>query len=273
MEVKNWGLGRRELMHHVGAFTTGEGTVMAQALQGGEEVDLADRIRWASLRMFAKAKTKPGDDEGELFRTMGRNIRSGRLDNLGIPASCLTQIDAALQLLEPFEQFYQGVIFLFDQIRGAASDETEACLADLANAEPIRDAGDAVRKSADELQRTLLTASAVNATTVMEVGAVLKDSGILSLAADVLRETADTCELMRIVLQRHSQVQSGKFDKGLPKGPWARLTNGGDCVQLTAQRYQVSQSQRPAGWKDVGRHPYRTESAFAFIQACNLNVG
>lgn len=266
--LRQWGS-----LAHVGTFTTGEGTVMAQALRGGEEIDFADRVRWASLRMLAKAKTKAGYDEGELFRATAKSIRDGKLDSLGISASCLTQIDAALQVLEPFEQFYQGVIFLFDQIRGAASDQAEARLADLANVGPIGEAAEAIRKSANELQRILVTAHAVNATTVIELDAVLRDSGILSLAADVLQETADTCGLMRIVLRRHSQVQSGKFDKGLPKAPWARLTNGGDCVQLTAQRYQIGRSQRPAGWKDVGRHPYRTESAFAFIQACKIDVG
>jgi hypothetical protein len=78
---------------------------------------------------------------------------------------------------------------------------------------------------------------------------------------------------MRVVLRRHSQVQSGKFDKGLPKAAWARLMSSGDRVQLTAQRYQLAQSQRPAIWKDVDRHPYRTGSAFAFIQACNIDIG
>jgi hypothetical protein len=266
--LKEWGS-----VAHVGAFTTGEGAVIAKALQGGEEADQPDHVRWASLRMLAKANPKPGYDEGALFRGLARDIRNGKFESLGAPANCLSQIDATLRMLEPFEQFYQGVSFLFERIRSAASDEAEARLTDLANTESVSDAADAIRKSAGELQRSLLTAREVNATAVGEVEAVLRESGILSLAADVLREEADAPELMRVVLRRHSQVQSGKFDKGLPKAAWARLMSSGDRVQLTAQRYQLAQSQRPAIWKDVDRHPYRTGSAFAFIQACNIDIG
>jgi hypothetical protein len=76
---------------------------------------------------------------------------------------------------------------------------------------------------------------------------------------------------MRLIHRRHAQVQSGKFDKGLPKAAWTRLADGGDRVRLTAQRHQLPASQRPEGWKDVGRHPYRTGSAFSFIRACDIN--
>ncbi len=266
--LRQWGS-----LAHVGTFTTGEGTVMAQALQGGEEIDFADRIRWASLRMLAKAKTKAVYDEGELLRNLAIELGHGTFDKLGFSSICLTQIAATLQILEPFEQFYQGLIFLFERIRGAASDEFEVTLSDLAKLEPIREAAEAIRKSADELQRILVTAREVNPTTVIELEAVLRESGILSLADDVLStRPADPSEVMRLVLQRHGQVQSGKFDKGSPKAAWTRLTDG-DKVQLKAQRHRLPASQRPAGWKDVGRHPYRTGSALAFIQACKIDVG
>lgn len=266
--LKEWGSRAQ-----VGSFTTEEGTVMAQALRGGEEADQPDQIRWVALQMLAKANPKPGYDEGAILRALAKDIRNGRFDNLGAPATCITQIDATFRLLEPFEQFYQGVTFLFERIRSAATDEVEASLTDLAKTDSLTEATEAIRKSADELRRSLLIACQVNASTAGDVEAVLRESGILSLVDDVLREPADTPELMRIVLQRHSHVQSGKFDKGLPKTAWARLTNTGNRVRLTAQRYQLSQSQRPATWKDVDRHPYRTGSAFAFIWACHMNIG
>lgn len=266
--LKEWGR-----LAHVGAFTAGEGAVMAEALRGGEEADHADRVRWASLQMLAMANSKPdGSDEGALFRGLARDIQNGKFESLDAPVTCLTQIDAILHLLEPFERFYQGVTFFFERIRGAASDEAEARLIDVANEQSVREAVEAIRKSADELQKNLLTAREVNATVVVEVEAVFRESGILSFAADILREPMDAPELMRIVLRRHSQVQSGRFDKGLPKGAWARLNSNGDRVQLTAQRYQLAQSERPAIWKDVGRHPYRTRSAFAFIHSCKMNI-
>jgi len=255
---------------HVGAFTTLEGAILAEALGGGEEADHPDYVRWAALRMLVKLNPQPGHDEGELLRSLAIELGSGTFDKLGVPSVCLTQIAATLQILEPFELFYQGAIYLFERIRGAASDEIEASLSDLARLEPVKEADVAIRKSAAELWRSLQAAREVNPLTTGEVQAVLRESGILSLADDVLRQPTDASEIMRLVLRRHGQVQSGKFDKGLPKAAWTRLTDN-DKVRLTAQRHQLAASQRPAGWKDVGRHPYRTGSAFAFIQACEID--
>jgi hypothetical protein len=218
-----------------------------------------------------KLNPKPGYDEGELLRNLSSELGSGSFSRLGIPPACKAQIAATLQILEPFEQFYQSVMFLFERIRGAASDEFEVSLADLARTEQIDDAGQAIRKSAIDLGASLQAAREVDQPTTAEVEAVLRESGILALADDVLRLPTDATEAMRIVLRRHTQVQSGKFDKGLPKAAWTRLTEGGDRVRLTAQRHQSAASQRPADWTKVGRHPYRTDSAFAFNQACNIS--
>jgi hypothetical protein len=263
--LREWG-GRA----HVGAFTTEEGAILAVALRGGEEADHPDHVRWAAIRLLAKLNPQPGYDEGELLRNLAIELRNGTFDEFGVPPICLTQIGAALQILEPFEQFYQGVLFLFERIRGAASDEIEASLADLASIEPVDEANRAIRKSAADLRRSLQMARAVNPTIAVEIEAVLRESGILALADDVLRDPADASDVMRLVLRRHGQVQSGKFDKGLPKAAWTRLTDG-DKVQLKAQRHRLPASQRPAGWKDVGRHPYRTGSALAFIHACDID--
>ncbi len=263
--LKEWGS-----QSHVGSFTKGEGAVMADALRGGEEADHPDHVRWAALRMLAKLRPQPGYDEGALFRALAKDLQDGRFDKLGAPAACLSQICATLQMLEPFEQFYQGLLFLFERIRGAASDEVEARLSDLAVTVPVGEAAQAIRESAAGLRKALLAARELNAATAGEVERVLQGSGILALTDEVLREPADNSELMHVVLRRHGQVQSGKFDKGMPKAAWARTVDGDDRVRLTAQRYQLSLSQRPAGWKDIGRHPYRTGSAFAFIRACNI---
>jgi hypothetical protein len=220
--------------------------------------------------MLARLNPQADYDEGELLRGLARELQGGTFDNLSVPAPCLAQINATLRTLELFEQFYQGVLFLFERIRGAVSDESEARLSDLSGVQPVREAAQAIRKSADDLRKRLQTARDVDTTTAGEVEAVLRESGILMLAEEVLREPADITELMQVVLRRHGQVQSGKFDKGMPKGSWVRLTESNAHVRLTAQRYQLPPSQRPADWKDVGRHPYRTGSAFAFIQACNI---
>lgn len=255
---------------HVSTFTDREGLVISQALRGGEEADHPDHVRWASLQMLARLNPPPEFDECSVLRGLAKELRDGGFDKLCLPATSLTQIAATLQIIEPFEQFYQSVLFLFERIRAAASDEPVIFLPELARNESVSEAVLAIRRSARELKNHLAAASEVNTTTVAEVENVLCNSGILALADELLREATDTCEAMRIVLRRHNQVQAGKFDKGLPKAAWARLVDGDDRVRLTAQRFQLPPSQRPATWKELGRHPYRTGSAFAFIQACNI---
>ncbi len=103
----------------------------------------------------------------------------------------------------------------------------------------------------------------------VEIERVLNESGILALVSEVLQEP-DVLAVLRRVLRRHDHVQSGKFDKGLPKAPWLRLANGSDSVRLTAQRHQLPSGKCPARWTDEGRHPYRTAGAFNFIEHCEI---
>ena len=255
---------------HIGAFTSHEGATLAEALRGGEEADRHDHVRWAALRMLKRLNPQPGYDEGDLLRRIGSELQSGTFGKLAVPADCLTQIAATLQVLEPFEQFYQGAIFIFERIRSAVSDEIEVNLSDLSRTIPMQEARQAILKAAESLLRNLQAAREINPATATEVDAVLRESGILSLANEVLHQATDGAELMRCIVRRHTQVQSGKFDKGLPKAAWTRLAEGGDRVRLTAQRHQLPVSQRPSTWKDASRHPYRTNSAFAFIRACNI---
>jgi hypothetical protein len=265
-ELREWGT-----KAHVGAFSAAEGAVMADALRGGEEADHPDHVRWAALRMLADLELQPNYDEEELLRVLAEKLHDGRVDATGLPAVCLAQIKATFQMLEPFEQFYQGVLFLFERMRAAASDEGEAHLSDVAVMESVAEASQSIRDSAVGLRGAMVAAREVNATTARDVEAVLQESGIVALADEVLREPADNLQLIRVVLRRHGHVQSGKFDKGLPKAAWVRTADGGDRIRLTAQRYQLSARARPTGWKKVARHPYRTESAFAFIRACNIS--
>src|SRR5262249_18250480 len=156
-----------------------------------------DHVRWAALRMLATLNPQSDYDEGELLRRVAIELGNGAFDKLAVPAACLTQIAATLQILEPFEQFYQGVLFLFERLRGAASDEIEVSLADLASMEPVNEARQAIRRSATDLRSSLQAAREVNPTTAVEVETVLRDSGILALANDVLGQPIDGAELMR----------------------------------------------------------------------------
>ena len=76
-------------------------------------------------------------------------------------------------------------------------------------------------------------------------------------------------DLGQEILRRHLRVQEGKFDGGLPKGPWVRLES--DCVvRLTSQRFGLEASQVKDNWRATTRHPYRTFGARRFIRLCRI---
>lgn len=254
---------------HIGGFTAKEGMRLADALSGGEESDHPDQVRWAVLRILKRLDAQPGYEEGQLLRKLHKESRNGTFESLKIPTASLTQLIAILQIVEPFEQFYQSAVFLFECIRGAVSDQMEVSLSTLADNEQIKDGRQAILNSARDLLNNLAQAHEINAIASSEVEAVLQGSGVLQLVHDVIRHANDASELLRLVVRRHTHVQSGKFDKGLPKAAWTRL-DGNDSIRLTAQRHQLTKSHRPEHWKDVSRHPYRTHSAYSFIRASNI---
>lgn len=256
---------------HTAEFTKEEGKIVAEALRGGDEADHADHVRWSTLRMLARLQSTAGSDEGQLLLTLAKKLDEGGFPNLKIPGTCQNQINATLQILEPFERLYQGAVFLFDSVRGAATDEAEVSLNDVVRLEAVEKAATALRRNAEQLLDSIQLARTCCPTTVQDIDTVLRDSGILSLVADLRKPGDDTLRLIQIMLNRHNEVQARKFDKGLPKAPWFHLDSAAKSVRLTAQRNQLLAAKRPPQWTDEGRHPYRTYGAFNFIEACGIS--
>ncbi len=254
---------------HMGGFTDPEARVLAEALRGGEEAELPDHVRWTALRMLAWLDPAADYDEGALLQQLARGIADGSFGDLQTPAESIAQIQAALCILEPFERYYQAALFLFEHLRAVATAEGQAVLSGLAHAPAVLDADKSVRANSEALRASLPAARAISIVSAQDVESVLRESGVLALAQET-KDSRDAVAMMRIILRRHGQVQSGKFDRGMPKAPWMRLSDDWESVQLTAQRYELSSSRRPKHWTDVVRHPYRTTSAYAFIEACHM---
>src|SRR5258708_13427236 len=76
--------------------------------------------------------------------------------------------------------------------------------------------------------------------------------------------------LLKEVIARHLRIQEGKFDGGIPKGPWIRYASGGTFhFALTAQKFGIAQSEFPKTWQSIKRHPYRTCAAIRFFPLSN----
>ncbi|MCA1565745.1 MAG: hypothetical protein LC803_08935 [Acidobacteria bacterium] len=263
-ELKNWG--RRS---HLSAISREEAANLKRALRGGEEGGWEDDVRWSMLRLLA-ATAKREDAESVLLKKILSGIQSKRFEYLKLPAECLQQLRAALVIIHPYEILYQSLQFLFDAVRAAATDATEtteASLKAVGKQSNVLRAYAAAKSASEELLSSLDEASAIHRKTAEEIRTVLMDTGIAALLTKI-KATPSAPDLLSLVLDRHLDVQQGKFDKGGRKAPWVKRETSEDRVHLTALRHRLIVSDRKSSWDDVPRHPYRTFGALRFIEQC-----
>ena len=261
--LRDWGL-----RCHLGEFTREEGRCLATALRGGEEGGWEDDVRWTALRMLAKVG-EDGIAESVLLDRLLDAIRDGTADRLKAPPPCVRQIEAALVLIRPYERLYQSVQFLFDAVRAAATDEPEARLGPLAATAPCVSALQGVRSAAGGLHTAMENAATIHPQTAHDGRAAFAEAGVVGFA-EAARGVSDGEDLLGLVLDRHRDVQQGKFDRGERKAAWVRRDPANGSARLTAQRHQLPRSGRYDSWDQVPWHPYRTFGARRFVKACGI---
>jgi hypothetical protein len=247
-ELKEWGL-----RAHVSCFTDDEGSILAEALQGGEETDFADHVRWTALRLLAGVRRVAASNEASILQGLAKTLQNGGGKRLKAAPEFVAQITAVLQILEPFETLYQGILFLFESLRGAASDGGAPPLTEIARSEELQQAARALAGITRQLHPALTEAKERSPAAVREIETVFQESGILALADAIAQQTDDHVELLRTILHHHKEVMSGRLDRDLQKASWLRLDFGTGKIYLTAQRYQLSVDQRPSRWTDIPR--------------------
>src|SRR5262249_9494682 len=134
---------------------------------------------------------------------------------------------------------------------------------------PCISAHHGARSAASDLLDALERAGTVHPQTAQDLRGTFVEAGVLALA-DAARGGLDVGGLLVLVLDRHRDVQQGKFDRGEPKAAWVRRDPGNGSVRLTAQRHQLPRSGRYEGWGQIPWHPYRTYGARRFVKACGI---
>jgi len=253
---------------HLGMLTRDEGRGLTTALRGGEEGGWEDDVRWASLRMLADYVEK---DIGEapLLEQMLKAMRQGAFEKIKAPAECMRQIEATLILIRPYERLSQAVQFLFDSVRAAATDEPQIHLASVASHPRCASACEGARRAATEMIEAIEEAGTVHTTTAHDLRTIFVEAGIVTLA-EALRGMSVDVDLIDLVLNRHRDVQQGKFDRGERKAAWVRQEMLGGPVRLTSQRHQIPRSGRYDSWDEMPWHPYRTFGARRFVRSCGI---
>lgn len=261
--LREWGL-----KCHLGAFTRDEGQCLATALRGGEEGGWEDEIRWVSLRMLAKVGEDRITESVLLERLLGAT-RDGTADRLKMPRPCVRQIEAVLVLIRPYERLYQAVQFLFDAVRAAATDEPEVRLDTLAATAPCVSALQGLHSAAGDLHTATEDAAAIHPETANDCRAAFATAGLAGFT-EAARGVSNGVDLLGLVLDRHRDVQLGKFDRGERKAAWVHRDPANGSARLTAQRHHLPRSGRYDNWDQVPWHPYRTFGARRFVKACGI---
>jgi hypothetical protein len=153
-------------------------------------------------------------------------------------------------------------------VRVRATENPAGCaFASLDQSGKTVDALAAAQRSERELRSSVVGAEQVDAGSIAPITLALHESGISALAEQVAA-VGSVEQAARVLLQRHTAVQSGKFDRGQQKAPWLR--HDGSTARLTSQRNELSRGKHAQSWRNIGRHPYRTAAAGHFIQQCRI---
>jgi hypothetical protein len=226
-----------------------------------------DDVRWTCLRVLKAASTGSNSREDDCLSRFRSLIDHEPLGSAR-QAAAVRQLRVVAALIEPLEQLYQSLLFLFDEVRAAATENVAGCpLASLDQRGKATDALTVAQRSARELRKRFTITDKVDATVSTSIFQAMRDSGIIALAEQI-PAVGTVAEAAGVLLQRHAAVQSGKFDRGLHKAPWLRLDNG--TARLSSQRHELPRGQHASSWRNISRHPYRTSAAGSFIQQCRI---
>jgi len=98
--------------------------------------------------------------------------------------------------------------------------------------------------------------------------AFLKDLGRLDDVVDFLKKSSEGCQakggLIQEIMDRHAEVQRGKFDRGRRKLPWMEYVKGRIALTMTRVGGMRSEVTLPS---QIQPHPYRLAAADALIEA------
>jgi hypothetical protein len=248
-------------------MTGSEATTMREGMNGGLEAERDDDVRWNCLRLLKVAGAASDTREEDCLKRFRGLVEQEPLGDARKSAA-IRQLRVVAPLIEPLEQLYQSSIFLFDEIRARATENPAGCtLASLDEPGKAAEALGAAQRGERELRNNFAIAEQVDAAVSTPIAQAMRESGITALAEN-LAAAKTVAEAASVLLQRHTAVQSGKFDRGQQKAPWLRFDNS--TARLTSQRSELQRGQHVKSWSNVARHPYRTSAAGRFIQQCRI---
>jgi hypothetical protein len=237
--LKAWG----ERAHVSGAIAKDEARCLGDALH-------RDPVRTRTVELLNE--TPPRKRERELARL--RRIMKRIEDD-----DERRDLYESLRCIVAFEACYAQVLLAFERMIWRCRNEPSAAVTSVAlAADPVISAVDAqlpplVHGLADALEEARTEGFRRQLGRLDDVVAFLRRAG-----------AGNTGGLVHALLQRHEDVQRGKWDQGRPKLPWIRKHQG--RIALTIANPGTLQSE-PVGVHQIAPHPYRCGTADALSHA------
>lgn len=166
----------------------------------------------------------------------------------------------AITAIIAYEQCYRIVLLAFERIRWRCSGPGGVRITDLAADDVVQECARSIPAASREFEKTI--DKATNPDFKRELGERLIDVRAFLSQGAVLSPV--TGGFVEFVLNRHTDVQHGKFDHGRRKLPWLEIDDGD--VKLTTARASLI-SYEPRRPEDIPAHAYRTGAADALLKA------
>lgn len=237
--LREWGYGA----HIAAPIGRIEGECLGEAL-------VRDRIR-SRIASLLKAVPATRDDESELSRL--RKMRKIASQQAGDQ-----DLQEAFDAILAFEDCYRIVLLGFERVLWLCKANGAVTTASVARDPVINHCAAAMADAAQQFQKAL----AGGATELFR-----RDLDRLSDVRDFLTSAAAVSKphlFVEVLLDRHREIQNGKFDRGRRKLPWIERKSNGYALTLS----QVGDvSGEPKSVDAIRPHEYRLAAADRFISA------
>jgi hypothetical protein len=167
-------------------------------------------------------------------------------------------LQEAIDAILAFEQCYQTVLLGFERVLWLCRADGTITAASVARDPVVSQCAEAIADDAQQFQQAL--ASGMTEPFRRDLDRLNDVKGFLSIAA-----AANQTQLfVEALLDRHTEVQHGKFDRGRRKLPW---------IERKLGRYELTLSQvgdvsgEPKSVDAIRPHEYRLAAADRFISA------
>jgi hypothetical protein len=254
--LRNWG----QLSHPARRLPDEEKRTLRDAVLS----DPPRRATLGLLRLAGRRLLREPDGELKLIKAMATLLRERRLIR-GVPRDTYPQLLAVLDLIPAYEAAYRRALLGFERILWLVRQNPGGIPKSAVLRDPVvKRLGPLLEQSARSVARGTEASTGLlpemKRTTLADVLAFVDELG---------KRAGDGDALLGTILERHRQIQEGKFDKGRRKSAW--VVQEGQHLRLTFARVG-GLDREVTDASGIPAHVYRLSNAWRFMTALDITA-